>query len=159
MTAADIRVDGRALRDVLGRFATGVTVLTTVYRGSATGLTVNSFTSVSLEPPLVLWCLRRSSACRPAFASASHFAVNILAAQQQELAARFAGPGDRFSHLPVRVGPFGLPLFDHAIGMLICRRDRIMPAGDHIVLLGRVLNCWARAGAPLMFLDGAYHSV
>lgn len=147
----------RPLRSVLGRFATGVAVVTTVRRGHPAGLTVNSFTSLSLDPPLVLWCLNRASSHRAAFTAAPHFAVQLLGAGQRDLAARFAGPGDRFDRLPFETGPHGVPLLDGTIGTLICRRDRIVPAGDHLVLIGEVLDHHAEPGAPLLFLDGRFH--
>jgi flavin reductase (DIM6/NTAB) family NADH-FMN oxidoreductase RutF len=148
----------RALRDVLGRFATGVTVVTTTHRDRAVGLTVNSLTSVSLRPPLVLWCLNRASSNRMAFTVADHFAVNVLAADQHALATRFASPGDRFARLAVEHGPHGLPLLSGTVATLVCRRDRIVPAGDHIVFVGEVIDQRATAGAPLLFVDGQYHA-
>ncbi|MDF9816912.1 flavin reductase family protein [Streptomyces sp. SPB162] len=152
-----VREQQRPLRSVLGRFATGVAVVTAVRRGRPAGLTVNSFTSLSLDPPLVLWCLNRASTHRAAFTAAPHFAVHLLGADQRELAIRFAGPGDRFDRLSTRPGPHGVPLLDGTIGTLICRRDRIVPAGDHLVLIGEVLDHHAEPGAPLLFLDGRFH--
>ncbi|BFV60007.1 flavin reductase family protein [Kitasatospora sp. CMC57] len=148
----------RPLRAVLGRYATGVAVVTTRHRGRPAGLTVNSFTSVSLEPPLVLWCLQRSSASRAAFTGADHFAVNLLAADQRDLAVRFAGSGDRFAELPGEQGRYGLPLLDGTVATLVCRRERVLPAGDHLVLIGRVLEHRAASGAPLLFVDGGFHA-
>ncbi|MFC5646280.1 flavin reductase family protein [Kitasatospora cinereorecta] len=147
---------GHSLRSVLGRFATGVGVVTTRHRGQAVGLTVNSFTSVSLDPPLVLWCLRRSSTSRVAFTGADHFAINVLACDQRELAVRFARSGDRFAGLAVESGWHGLPLLPGAVGTLACRRDRLVGAGDHLILIGRVLHHRARFGAPLLFVDGEF---
>jgi flavin reductase (DIM6/NTAB) family NADH-FMN oxidoreductase RutF len=147
----------RALRTALGRYATGVAVMTTRYRGRPIGLTVNSFTSVSLAPPLVLWCLSNTSGSRTAFGAAQYFAVNILSARQRGLAVRFAGPGDRFARLTHRVDAHQLPLLDGSVCSLICRRDRLIPAGDHVVLIGSVLDYGARSGVPLVFVDGTYH--
>ena len=148
----------RALRDVLGRFATGVTVITTRYGGQWLGLTVNSFTALSLEPPLVLWCLRRKSATCAAFVTTEHFAVNILAADQRNLAEQFAARGERFAGVAARAGPHGLALLDGTVGALICRRNRVFPAGDHVVLIGSVMHYNARPGPSLLFLDGTYHT-
>lgn len=146
----------RALRTVLGRFATGVTVMTAVHGGARAGITVNSFTPLSLEPPLVMWCLRRASTSRPVFASASHFAVHVLAADQRDLAVRFAGPGDRFAGVTARTGPHGVPLLDGAVATLLCRRGRLVPAGDHLVLVGTVVTHSGRPGPALIFHDGDY---
>ncbi|WP_457029010.1 flavin reductase family protein [Kitasatospora sp. P5_F3] len=148
----------RPLRAVLGRYATGVAVVTTRHRGRPAGLTVNSFTSVSLEPPLVLWCLQRSSTSQAAFTGADHFAVHLLAADQRDLAVRFAGPGDRFAGLRTEAGRYGLPRLDGTVATLICHRDRTVPAGDHLILIGRVLEHRATSGAPLLFVDGGFHA-
>jgi flavin reductase (DIM6/NTAB) family NADH-FMN oxidoreductase RutF len=147
----------RTLRGVLGRYATGVTVMTTTHRGDEVGLTVNSFTSVSLDPPLVLWCLHRNSTCRPAFATAEHFAVNVLAATQQRLAAQFAKPESRFACVPRHRDHYQLPVLEDTVATLLCRRERLIPAGDHVVLLGAVLDYRSRPGPPLLFLDSAFH--
>lgn len=148
----------RPLRDVLGRYATGVTVVTTRWQAGPAGLTVNSFTSLSLEPPLILWCLNRVSGSRAAFTAARHFAVNVLAADQYETALGFAGPGDRFAGRAYRTGAHGLPVLERTVGTLICRRERIVPAGDHLVVIGEVLEYSAGPGAALLFVDGAYHA-
>jgi flavin reductase (DIM6/NTAB) family NADH-FMN oxidoreductase RutF len=148
----------RALRDVLGRYGTGVAVVTTVLDGRAAGLTVNSFTSVSLDPPLVLWCLSAASRSTAAFTGAEHFAVNILTALQHAVAENFTLPQDRFAGLAYRAGPYGLPVLDRTAGTLICRRDRLVPAGDHLVVFGEVVQCHAGPGSPLLFVDGSYHA-
>lgn len=157
MTTATEVGPHRALRHVLSRFATGVTVITTLHEGRRVGLTVNSFTSLSLEPPLVLWCLRRQSATHPAFAAAEYFAVNVLAADQRNLAERFAGRSERFTGVALHAGRYGLPLLDGTVGTLVCRRDRVIPGGDHVVFIGAVLDCAARQGPPLLFLDSTYY--
>jgi flavin reductase (DIM6/NTAB) family NADH-FMN oxidoreductase RutF len=158
MSARTVLGGHRQLRDVLGRFPTGVTVMTTVHHGVRAGVTVNSFTSLSLDPPLVLWCLHRDSATMPAFTSAADFAVNILAAGQQDLAIRFASRGERFHGVATHDGPGGLPLLDATVGTVICRRDRIFPAGDHIVFIGVVRDYLASPGSPLLFVDGGYRA-
>ena len=158
MTAGPVAQARRALRDVLGRYATGVAVVTTRHRGRPVGLTVNSFTSVSLDPPLVLWCLSRTSGSMPAFVQADHFVVNVLAAGQDHLARRFAGPGDRFTQTAIAFDDDRLPELAGTAATLVCRRDRLVPAGDHVILIGEVLGHRAAASpAPLLFVDGAYH--
>ncbi|BCJ40113.1 hypothetical protein GCM10010168_29710 [Actinoplanes ianthinogenes] len=146
----------RNLRDVLGKFPTGVAVVTTVHGGHDVGLTINSFTSVSLVPPLVLWCLRRDSRCHPAFVTTPRFAVNVLAAGQRELAERFAGPGDRFRGIASRPGPEGLPLLEDVAAYLICRTRRLIPAGDHVILIGEVVGHEMRPEPSLLFTAGRY---
>jgi flavin reductase (DIM6/NTAB) family NADH-FMN oxidoreductase RutF len=148
----------RTLRDVLGRFATGVTIVTGVNGdGSPAGLTVNSFTSVSLAPPLILWCLRRSSTSRAAFAPGRPFAVNILATDQLDLARRFAGPpGERFTAVRWRGGPYGLALFDGSVAHLICRQEQRLRQGDHLIIIGAVEHYAAAPGRPLLFADGCF---
>jgi flavin reductase (DIM6/NTAB) family NADH-FMN oxidoreductase RutF len=90
--------------------------------------------------------------------AAQYFAVNILSARQRGLAVRFAGPGDRFARLTHRVDPHQLPLLDGSVRSLVCRRDRLIPAGDHVVLIGSVLDYGIRSGIPLVFVDGTYHA-
>lgn len=148
----------RALRDVLGRYATGVAVVTTRHLGRPAGVTVNSFTSVSLDPPLVLWCLSAASGSRAAFTRAEHFAVNVLGAGQRDLCTRFTRPGDRFAGLPVDTGPHGLPLLPGAVAVLLCRRTAVLPAGDHLLLLGAVTDHAMTPGPALLFADGGYHA-
>ncbi|MEU8588403.1 flavin reductase family protein [Streptomyces sp. NPDC048664] len=150
---------GRALRAVLGRYATGVAVVTCRGAGGEpAGMTVNSFTSVSLDPPLILWCLARSSRGLPAFTAAEHFAVHVLAADQRDLAARFSGPGDRFAGLATVPGPHEEPLLPGAAATLCCRNAGIVPAGDHLLLLGAVEHHARTARRALLFADGAYHA-
>jgi flavin reductase (DIM6/NTAB) family NADH-FMN oxidoreductase RutF len=148
----------RLLRDTLGRYATGVTVVTAGHRGRAVGMTVNSFSSVSLDPPLVLWCVRRASARQLAFTTASHFAINVLAADQHPLAVRFAQRGASFADVPHEVSRHGPVVLTDAAATLLCRVERTFPAGDHIVLIGEVVEHRAGFGTPLVFLDGAYRA-
>ncbi|GGW32263.1 flavin oxidoreductase [Streptomyces lucensis JCM 4490] len=155
--AAPAGPGARALREVLGRYATGVTVVTCGPLHAPTGVTVNSFTSVSLNPPLILWCLARSSRSREAFTTAEYFAVNVLAAGQRDLATRFSGPADRFQGLTPRPGPRGEPLLPGAAAVLCCRRTAVVPAGDHLVFLGAVEHHARTADRTLLFADGAYH--
>jgi flavin reductase (DIM6/NTAB) family NADH-FMN oxidoreductase RutF len=153
-------MEPRALRAVLGRFATGVAVVTALGRdGAPVGMTVNSFTSVSLDPPLVLYCANRASRLFPAFTEAPAFAVNILAESQDEVSRRFARQGlDRFGELRHEAGATGAPLLPGSLAVLECATESVVPAGDHALVLGRVTAAAAvpGAGAPLLFYDGAY---
>lgn len=151
------------LRRALGGFATGVTVVTTQSSidGAAAardaGLTVNSFNSVSLSPPLVLWSLARQSQLLPAFAAASHYAVHVLHAGQQALAMRFASPvEDRFSGLALSRGPAGIPLLEDYLCRFVCRIRERLDGGDHVILLGEVEQFDARDGSALTYWRGRY---
>ncbi len=153
--------DSRQFRNVLGQFATGVTVVTTnAPDGTPLGVTVNSFTSVSLDPPLVLFCLERDAFCCPAFERSTHFAVNILGSGQRALSDRFAEPGtdktDKWSDLEIRIGDHGCPLLPGTLGALECERHAMHDGGDHIILIGRVLSLDANSGSPLVYFRGAY---
>ncbi len=129
-----------ALRRTLGTFATGVVVVTaSSAAGRYVGLTVNSFSSVSLDPPLVLWSLRLDAPSRPVFEEASHFAVNILAENQAELANRFATPHpDKFAGVACAEGMGGTVLLDGCVAHLECSRELSHPGGDHLILIGQV---------------------
>ncbi|MBP2708260.1 flavin reductase family protein [Microbispora sp. RL4-1S] len=152
----------RGLRDVLGRFATGVTVITTTAVQDAgtrpVGMTVNSFASVSLDPPLILFCVSRVSRLHSIFASARTFAVNILGESQTRLSGQFARPGfDRFGQARTVRGRSGAPLLDGALATIECAVEKVIGAGDHDIVLGRVLVAEeSGAGTPLIFYGGAY---
>jgi len=150
--------DSRDYRDTLGQFATGVTVVTArAPDGRRVGLTVNSFTSVSLDPPIVLWCLSRSSASARQFLAATRFAINVLAFDQVVVAQRFASRHpDRFAGIGCRIGPDGVPLLDGAIAHLVYRNIARHPTGDHLIFIGEVEHYERFAGEPLVFQAGEY---
>ncbi len=145
-------------RRALAQFATGVTIVTTRHQnGSATGLTVNSFNSVSLEPPLILWSLALKASSLPAFRASRFYAVNILAANQLRVAKTFADPkAHRFSTVPWHPGPFGMPVIDGSVAALIVANRSQYVEGDHVILVGEVVTFDAPGGAPLVFHDGRY---
>ena len=147
------------LRKAMGRFATGVTVVTTRGAGGKLeGLTVNSFSTVSLEPPLVLWSLARRAGSFAAFADATHFAVNVLASDQPHLCRHFATPSaDKFAGISHRPGIGGCPLLDATIAQFECRRETQLDGGDHVIFIGRVLRVSHADGDPLIFAGGGYH--
>lgn len=151
-------IDPRELRRALARFATGVAVVTaTTPADRPVGLTVNSFASVSLDPPMVLWSLARRSAQLPAFLEATHFAINILGAEQRPLSERFASRSeDRFAGLEWERGRSGVPLLAGCLAVLECRRADAIGAGDHVVFLGAVESFRYGAGAPLLFFASRY---
>jgi flavin reductase (DIM6/NTAB) family NADH-FMN oxidoreductase RutF len=148
----------RALRRALGSFATGVTVVTGLTpAGMPIGLTVNSFASVSLDPPLVLWSLRRTSVLVPCFAVRAPFAVHVLQADQEGLARRFAAHvDDRFAGVPWRAGPHGVPHVDGVLARFECRVEAVHEAGDHVVFVAGVEAFRATRGTPLLFANGAF---
>lgn len=150
--------EAKALRRVFGSFATGVTIITTRdAKGSLLGLTANSFNVVSLDPPLVLWSLRRLAASVEVFRRAEHWAVHILAADQRTLADRFASREiDRFAGLHATAGIGGVPLLDGCAAVLQCRASAQHEAGDHLILVGEVLRHEARAIEPLVFHASGY---
>jgi flavin reductase (DIM6/NTAB) family NADH-FMN oxidoreductase RutF len=149
----------RDFRAALGMFATGVTIVTARNAsGAPVGLTANSFNSVSLRPPLVLWSLARSAGSMPAFERGSHYAINILAADQHALAERFAGKSvDRFEGLAFREGAGGAPILEGSAAVFECFNRSRYEEGDHVIFVGEVERCAWRAGAqPLIFHGGRY---
>jgi flavin reductase (DIM6/NTAB) family NADH-FMN oxidoreductase RutF len=146
-------------RAALGQFATGVTIVTARdAEGKLVGLTANSFNSVSLAPPLVLWSLARQSTSMPGFLSARHYAVNVLAADQRLLAERFARKGiDRFEGTCWRPGLTGAPVIDGAVAVFECVHRSQYDEGDHVIFVGQVQHCRRRVGAkPLLFHGGRF---
>lgn len=145
---------------VLGRFATGVTVVTTREDQTPLGLTVNAFASISLDPPLVMISIDRHSYLHGAVPRLGFFAVNVLAAEQQELSRRFAGQtGDsshRFHDLPWRREYTGAPVLEAALAWVDCRVEAMYPAGDHSIILGHVQALGLAPGEPLLYYRGRY---
>jgi 4-hydroxyphenylacetate 3-hydroxylase, reductase component len=153
--------DSRDLRRALSRFATGVAVVTTVTpEGQYDGLAINSFSSVSLSPPLILWNLAKSSSRLGLFQTVEHFAVNLLSAAQENICQRFARPGqDRFAGLSLEIGQGGVPVLAGGLGHFECQREALIEGGDHLIIIGRVLRYrHDPAGDPLIFCNGAYRA-
>lgn len=149
--------DGRrAFRTALGRYATGVTVVTTQGRRGPVAITANSFTSVSLDPPLVLWCPAKASSRFPVFAAAGHYAIHVLAAEQLDLARRFARTGTDFAGLDPGTTPEGMPLLSGCLARFDCIAHAAHDGGDHAILVGRVLRAVLRDGTPLLFWHSRY---
>ncbi len=146
-------------RNALGRFATGVTIITTVDgEGRRYGVTANSYNSVSLDPPLVLWSLARSSRSLEAFQNCDAFAVHILSAHQEALAMTFASraEGDKFAGLHVREGHGGVPIFDECAAHFECVTENCYEGGDHLIFLGRVVSFERCDSETLVFHDGRF---
>lgn len=151
--------DARDLRGALGQFSTGVAVVTLrAADGRRIGVTVNSFASVSLDPPLVLWSLARTAPSAPDFIAAQRFAIHVLAADQHALSRRFATPmADKFDGVAHACDASGLPLLDGVIGRFVCRNARQYDGGDHVIFIGAVESYAYFDGEPLLFYGGRYH--
>jgi flavin reductase (DIM6/NTAB) family NADH-FMN oxidoreductase RutF len=148
-------------RAALGMFATGVTIVTArAADGKIIGLTANSFNSVSLAPPLVLWSLSRAAASMSVFSAGSHYAINVLAADQKDLAERFAKRGaDRWAGVTFDPGAGGAPLLHGAAASFECFNRSRYEEGDHVIFVGEVERCTRREGAsPLLFHGGRYYT-
>ncbi|QLF93375.1 flavin reductase family protein [Pseudomonas sp. ABC1] len=153
-------LDPRAFRRALGNFATGVTVMTAASGEQRVGVTANSFNSVSLEPALVLWSIDKRSSSHGVFEQASHFAVNILAADQIDLSNRFArSRDDKFADVVCETGLGGAPLLSDCAARFQCERYQQIDGGDHWILLGRVVAFDDLGRAPLLYHQGAYCAV
>jgi flavin reductase (DIM6/NTAB) family NADH-FMN oxidoreductase RutF len=152
------RLDRRDFRRALGQFATGVTVVTArTTDGRKVGVTVNSFSSVSLDPPLVSWSLSRQAPSFSDFTHATHFAVNVLAANQHHLSRQFSTPvPDKFSGVEFVEGPAGVPLLSGVNAHFVCRNVRQYDGGDHVIFLGEVEDYKYSDGEPLVFHSGRY---
>ncbi len=148
----------QALRAALGRFATGVSIITCAGPGGApVGLTANSFSALSLDPPLVLWSLRLASSSLAAFDAAPHFAVNVLAESQVDLSRRFAASqGDKFAEGAWGPGLGNAPVLAGCAAVFECEVATRQVAGDHVLFIGRVLRLADLAVAPLLFQGGHY---
>jgi len=147
---------GRELRDALGRFGTGVTVVTTMTSDGAVGVTANSFSSVSLDPPLVLWSIARTSRRYPFFAQAEHMAIHVLAENQMPLCRAFAASPHACDEVDWQYGGTGAPLLDGCLARFECERYAEYDGGDHAILVARVLKASVRQGLPLLFYGGQF---
>ena len=151
--------DPRTLRDALGCFATGVTVVTCLNaNGEPAGLTVNSFTSVSLDPPLLLVCIKKDAASAGPLTSAGNFAINVLQTGQQPASIRFSTRDqDRFGATPWSCGEAGAPILKDSLGVFECERYAVYDGGDHHILVGRVIKASFDASLdPLLYFRGKY---
>jgi len=152
------RFDRRDYRRALGQFATGVTVVTArASDGRRVGVTVNSFSSVSLNPPLILWSLSRQTPSFNDFTTTTHFAVNVLEARQHHLSRQFSTPlPDKFAGVEFAEGAHGLPILSGVIAEFICRKVRQYDGGDHVIVVGEVEQYKYHDGEPLVFHSGRY---
>jgi flavin reductase (DIM6/NTAB) family NADH-FMN oxidoreductase RutF len=154
-------MDSRAFRDALGRFPTGVAVVTAAGTDSHFGITVNSFTSVSLDPPLLLWCMDRRSRRHEVFVKAAGFTVSILGTDHKDVSSRLARPGEHsLNDIALIETELGPPALADSLAIFECAAEKKVEAGDHTILLGRVLrfSC-PSASAPLVFFRGKYSAL
>lgn len=151
-------IDSDSFRAVLGRFASGVTVVTArAADGHDQGMTVTSFCSLSLEPPLILVCIAHDALMHDNLIAVDHFAVSILSATQEPLSRRFSDPDpDRFEGIGFTRGRTGAPLLDDALAHLECRRVASHPGGDHTIVVGEVLDATIRQDRPLLYYRSGY---
>lgn len=152
-------IDLQELRRVVGHFATGVTIITTKDKaGTPFGLTANAFTSLSLNPPLVLICIDKAAQCYSCFEESKVFAVNVLGEEQEQIARRFATKGiEKFTGLKWHRGESGVALLDGAISHIECRIAHNYDGGDHTMYVGKVVHATASGDQPLIFFKGKYH--
>ena len=148
--------NARAFRDALGRFATGVTVVTIMGPDGPMGFTANSFSSLSLDPPLVLWSPAKSSSRFPQFAAADHYAIHVLGQAQADWPARFARGGPGFDSLDWQLNGEGVPVLAGVLARFDCRRQAAHDGGDHVIIVGEVLRLAVEDGEPLIFAKGKF---
>ena len=152
-------IDDAGFRRAMSQFASGVTVVTTENRGTLYGMTVASFASVSLVPPLVLVCIEKTAGTHDAIAGAGTFGVSILGRDQADLSTRFASKVDRFAGLDLRRGELGTPLLATALASIECRLVDQLPGGDHSIFVGEVVDARVTEGQPLLYFRSGYHEL
>ncbi|RKG34601.1 p-hydroxyphenylacetate 3-hydroxylase reductase component [Acinetobacter tianfuensis] len=157
----EVGFDSKAFRRALGNFATGVTIMTAQNaQGEKVGVTANSFNSVSLDPALILWSIGKRSSSYAVFAEATHFAVNILSADQIDLSNKFArSKDDKYANVEFDLGAGNAPVLKECSAVFECERYDILEGGDHWIILGRVVNFQDNGRSPLLYHQGAYSSV
>jgi flavin reductase (DIM6/NTAB) family NADH-FMN oxidoreductase RutF len=148
--------NARALRDALGRFATGITVITCDSALGPLGITANSFASVSLDPPLVLWSPAKASKRYDAFVTAKRYAIHVMSAEQADICGGFASNGHAFEGYDWHACAQGVPLIAHCLSRFECTQEAVHDAGDHSIIVGRVTRVSTQAADPLMFYSGKY---
>ncbi len=164
MQLQDKTIDAKAFRDVMGRFATGVTIVTVQDGDKPHGMTVNSFTSVSLDPLLILVCLDKDATTTGILQNTGRFSVNILASEQRHIAQKFADSGnekDRFAGIDYKVSEEGTPILNNVLGYITCIVDNIVEGGDHYIFIGEVADIGVNDDdmRPLLYFRGNYNSL
>jgi len=154
-------IEKNELRRVMGHFATGVTVITSIRSsGELHGLTANAFTSVSLIPPLLLVCIDKKADSYPCFDESKIFTVNVLSADQEALSRRFAvSGGEKFEGISFKIGANGAPILDGALAYLECKVTEKIDGGDHTIYIGEIEQAETKEGKPLLFFRGGYREL
>lgn len=153
-------IDEARFRQAMGYFASGVTVVTTQLDGELYGMTVSSFSSLSLKPPLVLICIDRGVPSHDAIARAGQFVVNMLDKRQEHLSRRFATASDeKFKGVAWHSGTLGLPVLDHVLAVVECRVHATFDGGDHTIFVGQVIDAEVNEGTPLLYYRRGYHEL
>ena len=153
-------IDDASFKAAMSHFASGVTIVTTEHEGKSFGMTVASFASLSLHPPLVLVCIEKAVKTHDAIATSKKFAVNILAADQAEVSSRFASRrDDKFDGVDIQRGADGIPLINGALTTIICRVHQQLPGGDHSIFVGEVMDVATHEGQPLLYFRSGYREM
>jgi flavin reductase (DIM6/NTAB) family NADH-FMN oxidoreductase RutF len=154
-------VDDAQFKLAMSHFASSVTIVTTEHEGKLYGLTVTSFASLSLHPPLVIVCIEKSVKSHDAFVASMKFGVSILGSEQSDVSNRFASKklDDKFAGAATRRGELGVPLIEGALCTIECRVRDQLPGGDHSIFIGEVVDVRAREGAPLVYFRSGYHNI
>ena len=153
-------IDEARFRQALGYFASGVTVVTTTHEGRNYGLTVSSFSSLSLRPPLVVVCIDQGVSSYSALTQASGFTINILEKGQEHVSRKFGAPEEeKFSGVAWHPGSLGHPLIEGALASIECRQHALLPGGDHTIFVGEVVEATLGDGSPLLYFRRGYHEL
>jgi flavin reductase (DIM6/NTAB) family NADH-FMN oxidoreductase RutF len=153
-------IDDAQFKLAMSHFASGVTVVTTLHEGRPYGMTVASFASLSLHPPLILVCIEKNVRTHDVIAAAGRFAVNILGSEQADVSGRFASKSDdKFDGFQTKAGHDGLPLIPGALCTIECRVQQQLPGGDHSIFIGEVLEIETGEGAPLVYYRSGYRQI
>jgi flavin reductase (DIM6/NTAB) family NADH-FMN oxidoreductase RutF len=161
IASSENRVSALAMRNAMGRFATGVTVVTAVSGdGSPVGCTVSAFSSLSLDPPLALVCIGKGRLMSSVLSQAPSFAISILSSEQVDVALGFARPtADKFEQIAHHAASDGSPLIDGAIAHIQCESEALLDGGDHAIVVGRVVDVRCMTGEPLLYSQGAFLNI
>lgn len=150
--------DTRAFRDSLGKFATGVTIVTAQSPKGPIGITANSFSSISLTPPLVMWAPAKLSSRHDLFVNSQHFAIHVLSDQQKDLCDAFAKPQSDLTVQPHRLNNHDVPIFEDCLAIFECTTFQVHDAGDHSIVIGHVNHAQQSEGIPLIFSQGKFYT-
>jgi len=153
-------IDAGGFKKAMGRWASGVTVVTAEHNGVRHGMTVSSFSSVSLDPPLVLICIGKAAPTHDIIKKGERFVANVLADSQEAISLRFAMKhDDRFEGVALRSGQLGVPIIDGCLAAIECRLHETLPGGDHTIFVGEVVNAEISDGSPLLYFQGGHRKM